>query len=222
MDIIYKIQTKIQSILFPLKRDLYNCDISPTAKLYVPYSIAETSVGDGTYISANSRISGTVIKKYCSIGPDLCCGWGIHPINGVSTSPMFYSTGKQNGRTFVTENKTEERKPIIIGNDVFIGRNAIILDGVTIGDGAVIGAGSVVSKNIPPYAVAVGSPIKVIKYRFSPEVIEQLLDIQWWNKDEEVLKKVAEHCFDIETFLKEMKSAPSMSFSQTPHTKLIK
>lgn len=207
MSLLYKFQTKLQSLLFPLRRDLYDCNISPKAKLYVPYSFAEVSVGDGTYISANGRISKTTIGKFCSIGPDLCCGWGIHPINGVSTCPMFYSTGKQNGRTLVTANKYEERKPILIGNDVFIGRNAIILDGVTISDGAVIGAGAVVSKDIPPYAVAVGSPIKIIKYRFPPEVIDQLLELQWWNRDESVLQKVADHCFDIELFLKEMRKA---------------
>lgn len=204
MSLIYKFQTKLQSFLFPLRRDLYDCNISSKAKLYVPYSLAEVSVGDCTYISANSRISKTTIEKFCSIGPDLCCGWGIHPINGVSTSPMFYSTGKQNGRTMVTTNRYEERKPILIGNDVFIGRNAIILDGVTIGDGAVIGAGAVVSKDIPPYAVAVGSPIKIVKYRFTPEVIDQLLELKWWNKDESILQKVADHCFDIESFLREI------------------
>lgn len=207
MSLIYKFQTKLQSVLFPLRRDLTDCNISSKAKLYVPYSMAEVSVGDGTYISANSRISKTTIKKFCSIGPDLCCGWGIHPINGVSTCPMFYSTGKQNGRTLVTANKYEERKPILIGNDVFIGRNAIILDGVTIGDGAVIGAGAVVSKDIPPYAVAVGNSIKIIKYRFSPEIIDQLLEVQWWNKDESVLQKVADHCFDIESFLREIRKS---------------
>lgn len=207
MSLIYKFQIKLQSFLSPLRRDLYDCNISSKAKLYMPYSLAEVSVGDGTYISANSRISKTTIEKFCSIGPDLCCGWGIHPINGVSTSPMFYSTGKQNGRTLVIANKYEERKPVLIGNDVFIGRNAIILDGVTIGDGAVIGAGAVVSKNIPPYAVAVGSPIQVIKYRFSPEVIDQLLELRWWNMDESVLQKVADHCFDIESFLREIKKS---------------
>ena len=79
------------------------------------------------------------------------------------------------------------------------------MDGVTIGDGAVIGAGAVVSKDIPPYAVAVGIPIKVVKYRFTPDIIEQLLAMQWWNQDETVLQKVAEHFFDINSFLKEMK-----------------
>ena len=202
-----KLTAKFYSIVLPSNKVLVNCTISPTAKLYEPYSYAEVTVGDGTYISPNGRISMTTIGKYCSIGPDLCSGWGVHPLNGVSTSPMFYSTGKQNGRTLVTENKFEERKQIVIGNDVFIGRNVIILDGVTIGDGAVIGAGAVVSKNIPPYGVAIGSPIKVVKYRFSPEIIEELLALKWWDKDEKVLQEVANHCFDMPAFLEALKKA---------------
>ena len=199
------LQSKLYYLLNPNKKELLNCVISPKAKLYEPYSYADTIVGDGTYISANGRISMATIEKYCSIGPDLCAGWGVHPLEGVSTSPMFYSTGKQNGRTLVTTNMFEERKRIMIGNDVFIGRNVIILDGITIGNGAVIGAGAVVSKDIPPYAVAVGSPIKVVKYRFTPDIIKQLLAVEWWDKDEKVLEKVATYCFDIPSFLEEMK-----------------
>ena len=205
MNYMNLLSSKFYYLLHPLKKELLNCSISPKAKLYEPYSFADVIVGDGTYISANGRISMATIEKYCSIGPDLCAGWGVHPLNGVSTSPMFYSTRKQNGRSLVSSSSLEERKRIIIGNDVFIGRNVIILDGVTIGDGAVIGAGAVVSKNIPPYAIAVGSPIKIIKYRFSPEVIEQLLEFQWWNKEEKVLQKVAEYCFDMPSFLEEIK-----------------
>lgn len=204
MSIKTKLFNKFHALLNANRKELFDCKISSKAKLYPPYSLADVSVGDCTYISSNSRISLTIIQKFCSIGPDLCCGWGIHPIDGISTSPMFYSTGKQNGRTLVTANKSEERKSILIGNDVFIGRNVIILDGITIGDGAVIGAGAVVSKDIPPYAIAVGSPIKIIKYRFTQDVIDQLLKIQWWNKEERVLQKVAEHCFDVDSFLREM------------------
>nr|WP_255481100.1 CatB-related O-acetyltransferase [Pontibacter sp. Tf4] len=114
---------------------------------------------------------------------------------------MFYSTAKQNGYSLTGENKIEETKPIIIGNDVFIGMNVTILDGVTIGDGAVIGAGSVVSKDIPPYAVAYGNPIKVVKYRFSDSTIKRLLETKWWDWDYNKLKKVEEDFFEVDKFL---------------------
>lgn len=186
-----------------LGSSVVECDIHEKTKIYKFHSISYSSIGKGTYISQNARITNTKIGKFCSIGPNLLSGWGIHPIHGISTSPVFYSTHKPVGFTYSKENKVEEKLPINIGNDVFIGSNVTILDGITIGDGAVIGAGAVVSKDIPPYAVAVGSPIKVIKYRFSPEVVKQLLKIRWWDKGEKTLKKLEEKFFDVESFLEE-------------------
>jgi acetyltransferase-like isoleucine patch superfamily enzyme len=90
---------------------------------------------------------------------------------------------------------------IVYGNDVFIGANVTILDGVTIGDGAVIGAGAVVSKDIPPYAIAVGCPIRILKYRFEPEQIDKLLKIKWWEFDEDKLKDVERMFFDVDMFM---------------------
>ncbi|WP_244153800.1 CatB-related O-acetyltransferase [Flavobacterium xinjiangense] len=151
----------------------------------------------------NSSISYATIGKFCSIGPNMVCGWGIHPLQGISTSPVFYSTLKQVGYTYAEANLVDERKPITIGNDVFIGANVTILDGVTIGDGAVIGAGAVVNIDIPAYAVAVGCPIKIIKYRFSDDIIKKLLQLQWWNKEDDYLKKLCPNFFDVESIIEE-------------------
>ena len=157
--------------------DTKSCRISPKSKVYSPYHLYDCKVGDYTYISMNSRISMADIGKFCSIGPGFVCGHGVHPTDGVSTSPMFYSTMKQNGMTLSHKEKIQERKRIHIGNDVFIGMGVTVLDGVTIGDGAVIGAGAVVSKDIPPYAIAVGCPIRIIRYRFDEETIQQFLHL---------------------------------------------
>lgn len=180
-----------------------SCNISRKSKLYSPYHISNCSIGDYTYISVNSRISMTDIGKFCSIGPNFVCGYGIHPTDGVSTSPIFYSTHKQNGTTFSKEEKTQERKRINIGNDVFIGVNVTVLDGVTIGDGAIIGAGAVVSKDIPPYAIAVGCPIRIIKYRFKEETINEFLRLKWWDKNMDCLNLVEKHFLNPDDFLKE-------------------
>lgn len=179
----------------------HNCTISPTAMLYAPYHIADTTVNDYSYIAEGAKMSIVTVGKFCSIGPNIFAGHGIHPLDGISTSPMFYSLLKQNGDTLSATNKVEERKPIYIGNDVFIGANVTILDGVTISDGAVIGAGAVVSKDIPPYAVAVGSPIRIIRYRFDDDTIAKLLKIRWWDWSREKLKEVERNFFNIETFL---------------------
>jgi acetyltransferase-like isoleucine patch superfamily enzyme len=114
---------------------------------------------------------------------------------------MFFSTAKQNGFSLSKKNKIEERKEINIGNDVFIGANVLVLDGVTIGDGVVIGAGAVVNKDIPPYAVAVGCPIRIVKYRFDEDKINRFMKLKWWDWNDERLKTVEENFFDVDTFL---------------------
>ena len=79
---------------------------------------------------------------------------------------------------------------IVIGNDVWIGSHATIISGVHIGSGAVIGANAVVAKDIPPYAIAVGNPARVIKYRFDEETIKKFMAVKWWNWD---LRKILEN-----------------------------
>ena len=170
-----------------------NVRIEPVAVL------SHVDIGDYSYLSGNAIVSNTRIGKFCSIGPNFFCGWGVHPIDGISTSPVFYSSKAK--FTFSEEDKVEEHPQITIGNDVFIGANVTVLEGVTIGDGAVIGAGAVVSKDIPPYAVAVGSPIQIKKYRFTEEQIRQLQHIAWWDFDEEGLKEVERMFFDVDLFI---------------------
>lgn len=188
-----------------LQSTLTNTEMEQQVRLYEPYDISDSKIGRYTYIAKNSHISNTTIGRFCSIGPNLICGWGVHPTSFLSTHPMFYSTQKQNGITLSEEDKIEERKPINIGNDVFIGANVTILDGVTIGDGAVIGAGAVVSKDIPSFAIAVGCPIQIKSYRFSEEQRKALKKIQWWNFTEQRLQLVEHYFEDVNGFIEELK-----------------
>lgn len=172
--------------------------------VYPPFVMRNVRLGDYSYIARNCNISYCTIGKFCSIGPNFCCGLGIHPTNCVSTAPMFYSIRQQNGITFCSEQKCDEIKQNVIGNDVFIGANVTVLDGVNIADGAIIGAGAVVVDDIPPYAVAVGVPARVVKYRFDEATIRKMLEKQWWNGSEEELKEVERNFLDVETFLKDI------------------
>jgi len=86
----------------------------------------------------------------------------------------------------------EEKRRIIIGNDVWIGCRVFIRDGVKIGHGAIIGAGAVVVSDVPAYAVVGGVPAKIIRYRFSPDIIRSLIDIEWWNWSDERLRDAQE------------------------------
>ena len=178
-----------------------NTVLGKHTKVYPPFFLHNVQLGDYSYIAKNSNISNCTIGKFCSIGPNVCCGLGMHPTNGISTSPMFYSTAKQNGVCLCKTSKFEESKITIIGNDVFIGANVTILDGLIIGDGAIIGAGAVVTSNVPPYAIAVGIPAVIRKYRFDSETIKKLLAKKWWEKGEDELNKVEEFFYDLDKYL---------------------
>ena len=156
------------------------CNFGNKSYAVAPFLLINVQFGDHSYIARNAQAANVSIGKFCSIGPNFCCGLGIHPLDGFSTSPYLYPNG------------TEEHKPVFIGNDVFIGANVTILDGVTIGDGAVIGAGAVVTKDIPPYAIAVGVPAKTIKYRFDENTQQLLLAEKWWEKSDEEIQKLIE------------------------------
>ena len=68
---------------------------------------------------------------------------------------------------------------MLVDDDVWIGYRAIILDGVHLGQGCVVAAGAVVSSDVPPYAIVDGVPARVIRYRFAPETIEHLLNVDF-------------------------------------------
>ena len=184
-----------------VKSERASSTIADNSRVYPPFFLHGVDVGAYSYVAKNSNITNCSIGKFCSIGPNFCCGLGIHPTNGISTAPMFYSTSKVNGTTLVDRAKIEESKHTTIGNDVFIGANVTVLDGVTISDGAVIGAGAVVSKDIPPYAIAVGCPIRIVKYRMTEEQIAAMQRIQWWNWDDDRLQEVEKMFEDIDGFI---------------------
>ena len=143
-------------------------------------------VGKDVYV-ANKE---TTIGKYCSIARNACIGTTQHPTNFLSTHPVFYLDMRY-GPDLPPECRCKFDKvkpPCRIGNDVWIGVNAVIMDGITVGDGAVVAAGAVVTKDVPPYAIVGGVPAKLIRYRFSPEIIKALLELRWWDLPIEKIK----------------------------------
>ncbi len=118
------------------------------------------------------------IGKYCSISSKVVIFLGgEHRTDFVSTFPFNQFSPSHR----YLEGHPASRGNVTIGNDVWIGYGSLIVSGVKIGDGAVIGANSVVTKPVPPYAVVAGNPAKIIRYRFSTEIVDRLLAIKWWD-----------------------------------------
>lgn len=168
-------------------------------------------MGLGSYIANNSVIRSTKIGRFCAIGDNVRTCLGRHPTNDfVSIHPVFFSTQKQGGFTFVNKKMFEEHKYVDekkkyvceIGNDVWIGNNVLIMDGITIEDGVIIAAGSIVTKDVEPYSIVGGIPSRIIRYRFNEEQIKLLLKFKWWEKDLQWLKDNACKFTDINTFIK--------------------
>ena len=175
----------------------------------------------------DGRLSHLLGGRFSSLAQEmfLLCG-GQHNYKNVTTSPLDVSSvlkkifGEVRSDLHALPfSLRRNHHQVIVGNDVWIGRNVTILGGVKVGNGAVIGTGAVVTKNIPPYAIAVGNPAQVIKYRFDEETIKKLLAVKWWNWD---LEKIADNLpimHDVEKFLDthyspELEEFPEDEFTQ--------
>ena len=166
--------------------------------------VVDSKIGRYSY-AYECKIISAEIGAFCSIAANVVIGGGAHPTDWVSSSPVFYK-GKNVLKRNYSENSFEEYKKTIVGNDVWIGSNSLIKAGVKIGDGAVVGMGSVVTHDIPPYEIWAGNPAKLIRKRFSDEIIEELLKLEWWNWNEEKLQKYGKFFNNPAELLKELKN----------------
>lgn len=164
-----------------------NFNNSTTLGSLIPFEYIQ--IGNYTYgkinVVRNDKMSNLRIGNFCSIADNVCFVMGAeHNLNTISTFPFKAKC------LYKEENEAFSKGDIIIEDDVWIGYSAIIMSGVHIGQGAVIAAGAVVTKDVLPYAIVGGTPAKVIKYRFSNEMIKELLKVDFSKLTKEM---VAEH-----------------------------
>ena len=163
--------------------------ISRKAKVYSRVQMNSSTLGDYSYVGRNSRLVHADIGKFCSIAGDVKIGMGTHTLDRLSTSPIFTEVHNSTKHHWTNNTIVTPYKRVIVGNDVWVGTDVKIMGGVTIGNGAVIGAGAIVTKDVPAYAIVVGVPARVIRYRFSSEVIDKLESLKWWDLPDNVIKK---------------------------------
>jgi virginiamycin A acetyltransferase len=132
----------------------------------------------GPNITVNEFGSYIRIGSFCSIGKNVTIQGYSHNPNKITT---YFTQSNLFCGNFLDDIIC--KGPIVIGSDVWIASNVTIGSGVTIGHGAVIGANSLILADVPPYAFVAGSPARLIRYRFSPEIVEQLLALKWWEWD---------------------------------------
>ena len=139
-----------------------------------------------------------IIGKFCMIASDVkfIMNGANHLSNAISTYPFsIFGNGWENameGKAYPNKGNIE------IGNDVWIGYNATIMAGVKIGDGAIIATNATVVSDVKPYTIVGGNPAREIKKRFSPEIVERLLKLQWWNWDIEKITKNVQNLTDLD------------------------
>lgn len=170
-------------------------------------ALNNVTINSYSYVSSDTRISNAIIGKFCSVAPNCLIGVGIHPSKRfVSTSPLFYSNSSPITDRFSNKSDFKEYKNIKIGHDVWIGANVTILDGVTIANGSIIAAGAVVTRDVEAYSIVGGVPAKLIRYRFTPEQIEKLNKLSWWDLDEKLIVRYSECFLDVNDLLRKLSS----------------
>jgi len=182
---------------------LSNCKLDDNVSVGNDSYLHNVSLGSYSFLAMRVTAMNTSIGKFCSVGQGASICLGSHPTHTfVSSSPVFYSPYQQCGVTFADGSYYDEMGKVEIGHDVWIGANAVIMDNIKIGHGAVVGAGAVVTKDVPPYAIVVGIPGKVLKYRFSDDQIKFLLDFEWWNKSDKWIRDSYKDFHNLDTFIK--------------------
>lgn len=197
MKFLYYLSKLIKKIHLPAIR---NSEINKTSKVCSGSHIVNVTMGKYSYIGNFCTIINVRIGSFCSIADNCIIGGASHPLDWVSTSPVFHK-GKNvmnknfSAHDYITTRETE------IGNDVWIGSSSLIRGGVKISDGAVIGMGSVVTKDVGAYEIWAGNPARMIRKRFNEGIIKDLNNIKWWELSDKEIYKISKSFNNIDKYI---------------------
>ena len=179
--------------------------IDRTSRVHSGSAVIHTRIARHSYCGYECTMHHCDIGPFCSIASRVSMGGVAHPAHFVSTSPVFL-LHKDSVKTKFAHHDYLPALRTEIGADVWIGEGALVKADVRVGHGAIIGMGAVVTRNVPPFAVVAGNPARLIKYRFSEELIQGLLLSRWWDWPDERLHKVGPFMHDPERFLQQINS----------------
>lgn len=182
-------------------KSILHSTIHKTAVINSGCSVVNSSIGKCSYLGYDAEVVNCEIGSYCSIAGNVHIGGAEHPVEWISTSPVFQKVKHSGPTVRYAEHDLPSLKKTVVGNDVWIGFGAIIKQGVKIGDGAIIGSGAVVTKDVAPYSIVGGCPAKLIRYRFDADTISQLQTLQWWDMSDEALSQLGEYATNVKEFI---------------------
>ena len=151
--------------------------------------IYSSKLGRHSYTGMGTVIMCTELGSFCSVSWNVSIGGAEHDYTRMTQHSFLYNDHdaiRPDGFNIAYDRFSDK---VLIGSDVWIAAGAVITRGVTIGHGAVVAANAVVTKDVPPYAIVAGTPARIIKYRFSKEIIDLLLNIEWWRWPIDTIKE---------------------------------
>lgn len=167
----------IRSLLLQPYYSLHHNIIDKTTYIRNSSGIIYSKIGKYCWINKGVGMNHVVMGNYCSVASQVLIGGMEHSVSRISTSSKLSDSGYSDHITH-------------IGHDVWIGAQVCIRQGVTIGNGAVIGAKSFVNRDVPPFAIVVGAPAKVLRTRFPEEIIKEINETHYWDYSPQEAKKL--------------------------------
>lgn len=198
MNIKFLLAKGLKKVLNPPA--LRNCRIDSTARVCSKSELNSVTLRQYSYIGNDCFMVNVEIGAFCSIADRVCVGGAEHPIERVSSSPVFHKGNNVLDVNFQAFPYIHTPQTII-ENDVWIGIGAIVKAGVTIHNGAVVGAGSVVTHDIPAYEIWAGNPARKIRDRFDKDTAEKIEGTEWWKKSDTEIKELSKKFDDVAAFV---------------------